>query len=223
MHNFVTESIYLRLKPRLTMGKDKEVCNCDPTPEAETLVRESHFYGVTWQVGQRMFDALGGSISPFSTGGHVLQTLFPKLNDGGMSYPQCLCTASCFPFEGWSLQLWRTHETETDRINHMHWACPCVTSRHLVGANMTLNRTALTRHERIFFCLSSPCFCSVSEVHRVCVRCVACCEGTSGPEFNCMTNSSPLVIYIPPVQLSGLKCIGDPIDHLSEPPLKVVH
>ncbi len=36
-------------------------------------------------------------ISPFSTGGHVLQTLFPKPSDGGTLHPQCLCTASCFP------------------------------------------------------------------------------------------------------------------------------
>ncbi len=47
-------------------------------------VRESHFSGLTRQVGRRMLDIWGGSTSPFSkggscssffTGGHVLQTM----------------------------------------------------------------------------------------------------------------------------------------------------
>ncbi len=40
-----------------------------------------------------------GSYSRFSTWGHVLQTLFPKPNDGRpgvTSHPQCVCTASRF-------------------------------------------------------------------------------------------------------------------------------
>ncbi len=43
-----------------------------------------------------MFHDLGGSqTSPFSRGGHVLQTLFPKAGDAGEVPPtHCLCTAS---------------------------------------------------------------------------------------------------------------------------------
>ena len=47
-------------------------------------IKELHFSGLTQQVGQRILYGLGGgACSPFSTGGHVLQTLFPKPTDRG--------------------------------------------------------------------------------------------------------------------------------------------
>ncbi len=59
---------------------------------AHIVVRESHFSGLTRQVGQCMFSILTrGDHVLYSSQGHVLQTLI----GGGTSHPQCLCTVAC--------------------------------------------------------------------------------------------------------------------------------
>ena len=50
--------------------------------------------GVIFSTGVMFSILTMGSCCPFSTGSHVLQTLFLKTM-GGTSHPQCLCTDSC--------------------------------------------------------------------------------------------------------------------------------
>ncbi len=71
---------------------------------------ESHFSGLSWQVGQHMFHGFHGGQHLHSPQGgivfilhkgHVVQNLFPKPTDqGGTLHPQCLCTASCLQVIG---------------------------------------------------------------------------------------------------------------------------
>ena len=64
--------------------------------------RQSHFSGLTRQVGWRMFHGFQGegSMSPFSRG--MFSILHrgggSKTSDGGMLHSQCLRTASCLRF-----------------------------------------------------------------------------------------------------------------------------
>ena len=106
--------------------------------------RESHFCGLTWQVGQCLFHGFGGVMfskfsrwggvmfSKFSRGGHFPFSLNCSPNQvmGVTSHPQSLCTASCLQlFHGLKCLL-SVHELVLVR-DEWHAAVPIQSHLHL--------------------------------------------------------------------------------------------